>query len=108
MLEMDNFMPDIENSNETANKKNSTKFAFVHKKGFKTSMTFLIILTFLSIVYTLVNKLSSPNVNQLYQDIFAKMKAEINNSEMMKNILKIATNVTGIENLSFEYPWKGL
>ena len=106
---MDNFISeDIENRNESTDKKNLTKFAFVHKKGFKTAVSLLIVLTFLSIIYTLVNKLSSPNLNQLYQDIFAKMKAEINNSEMMKNILKIATNVTGIENLSFEYPWKGL
>ena len=101
MLEMDNFIPDIENRSESADKKNLTKFAFVHKKGFKTAILLLIVLTFLSIVYTLVNKLSSPNINQLYQDIFAKMKEDINNSAIMKNILKIVTNVTDIENLSF-------
>ena len=95
MLKMDNFT----DSSESTDKKNLTIFAFMRKNGFKRGVFLLIILTFLSTVYTLVNKLSSPNINQIYQDLFAKMKEEIKNSPMMKSILKIATNVTGIENL---------
>ena len=79
--------------------KNFSRFEFVRKNGFKRGMFLLILLTFLSIVYTFLNKLSSPNVNQIYQGLFAKMKEEIRNSPMMKGILKIAANATGIENL---------
>ena len=86
-------------ASQSTDNKNSSKFDFMRKKGFKRGVFLLIILTFLSTVYTLVNKLSSPNINQIYQGLFAKMKEEIKNSSMMKSILKIATNATGIENL---------
>ena len=68
-------------------KKYSSKFGFLHKKGFKSAALLLILLTFLSIVYTLVNKVSSPNLNQLFQKLFSEMKEGISNSTMMKNIL---------------------
>ena len=95
MLKMDNF-PDVSQSTDN---KNSTKFDFMRKKGFKRGVFLLIILTFLSTVYTLVNKLSSPNINQIYQGLFAKMEEEIKNSSMLKSMIKIAANISGIENL---------
>ena len=79
--------------------KNLGRFEFVRKNGFKRGMFLLILLTFLSIVYTFVNKLSSPNVNQIYEGLFARMEEEFRNSPMMKGILKIVGNGTGIENL---------
>ena len=82
---------------QSSDNKISSKFDFMRKNGFKRGVFLLIILTFLSTVYTFVNKLSSPNVNQIYQGLFAKMKEEIRNSPMMKGILKIAANATGIE-----------
>ena len=45
--------------------KNLGRFEFVRKNGFKRGMFLLILLTFLSIVYTFLNKLSSPNVNKI-------------------------------------------
>ena len=48
------------------------------KKDFKRSVIFVdYTRLFLSTVYTLVNKLSSPNVNEIYQGLFSKMKDEI-------------------------------
>ena len=95
-------MDNLTDISESADNKNFSKFTFMRKKGFKRGACLLIILTFLSIVYTFVNKLSSPNINQIYQDVFARMKEEITKSPMMKNIMKIANNFTGIENLSFK------
>ena len=95
MLKMENFTE----VSQSSDNKISSKFDFMRKNGFKRGVFLLIILTFLSTVYTFVNKLSSPNVNQIYQGLFAKMKEEIRNSPMMKGILKIAANATGIENL---------
>ena len=95
-------MDNLTDISESTDNKNFSKFAFMLKKGFKRGACLLIILTFLSIVYTFVNKLSSPNINQIYQDVFARMKEEITKSPMMKNIMKIANNFTGIENLSFK------
>ena len=79
--------------------KNLGRFEFVRKNGFKRGMFLLILLTFLSIVYTFLNKLSSPNVNKIQEGLFARMEEEFRNSPMMKGILKIAANGTGIENL---------
>ena len=79
--------------------KNLGRFEFVRKNGFKRGIFLLILLTFLSIVYTFLNKLSSPNVNQIYEGLFARMEEEFRNSPMMKGILKIAANGTDIENL---------
>ena len=95
-------MDKLTDISESTDNKNVSKFAFMRKNGFKRGVCLLIILTFLSIVYTLVNKLSSPNINQIYQDIFTKMKQEITKSPMMKSILKIAHNFTDVENLSFK------
>ena len=95
-------MDNLTDISESTDNKNFSKFAFMRKKGFKRGACLLIILTFLSIIYTFVNKLSSPNINQIYQDVFARMKEEITKSPMMKNIMKIANNFTGIENLSFK------
>lgn len=92
-------MDNLTDISESADNKNFSKFTFVRKKGFKRGVCLLIILTFLSIVYTFVNKLSSPNINKIFQDVFTKMKEEIAKSPMMQNILKIS-NITGMENLS--------
>ena len=81
---MEYFVQDVDSAG--SEKKNSSKFGFVHNKGFKRAVLLLILLTFLSIVYTLVNKVSSPNLNQLFQKLFSEMKEEISNSTMMKNI----------------------
>ena len=70
---MDNFT----DASQNTDKNNSSKFDFMRKKGFKRGVILLIILTFLSTVYTLVNKLSSTNVNEIYQGLFSKMKNEI-------------------------------
>lgn len=98
MLQMDTFT-EVGQSEDV---KSSSKFDFMRKKGFKRGVFLLIILTFLSTVYTFVNKLSSPNINQIYQGLFSKMKEEIRNLPIMNNILKIVTNATAIENLKFE------
>ena len=95
MLKMDNFT----DASQSTDNKNSSKFDFMRKKGFKRGAVLLIILTFLSTVYTLVNKLSSPNINQIYQGLFAKMEEEIKNSAMVKSIIKIVANISGVENL---------
>ena len=92
---MENFTEAIQSSDN----KNLGKLEFVRKNGFKRGMFLLILLTFLSIVYTFLNKLSSPNVNQIYEGLFARMEEEFRNSPMMKGILKIVGNGTGIENL---------
>ena len=92
-------MDNLTDISESADNKNFSKFTFMRKKGFKRGVCLLIILTFLSIVYTFVNKLSSPNINKIFQDVFTKMKEEIAKSPMMRNILKIS-NITGMENLS--------
>lgn len=98
MLQMDTFT-EVGQSEDV---KSSSKFDFMRKKGFKRGVFLLIILTFLSTVYTFVNKLSSPNINEIYQGLFSKMKEEIRNLPIMNNILKIVTNATAIENLKFE------
>ncbi len=92
---MENFTEAIQSSDN----KNLGKLEFVRKNGFKRGMFLLILLTFLSIVYTFLNKLSSPNVNQIYEGLFARMEEEFRNSSMMKAIFKIATSGTDIENL---------
>ena len=95
MLKMENFTEVTQGSDN----KNLGRFEFVRKNGFKRGMFLLILLTFLSIVYTFLNKLSSPNVNKIYEGLFARMEEEFRNSPMMKGILKIVGNGTGIENL---------
>ena len=83
MLKMDTF---TETAQSTDNK-NSNKFDFMCKKGFKRSVIFVdYTRLFLSTVYTLVNKLSSANVNEIYQGLFSKMKDEIRKSPIMKTI----------------------
>ena len=82
MLKMNTFTE----TGQSTDNKNSNKFDFMPKKGFKRSVILLIILAFLSTVYTLVNKLSSPNVNEIYQGLFSKMKDEIRKSPIMKTI----------------------
>ena len=61
MLKMENFTEVTQGSDN----KNLGRFEFVRKNGFKRGMFLLILLTFLSIVYTFLNKLSSPNVNKI-------------------------------------------
>ena len=78
---MEYFVQDV--VSEGPEKKKSSKFAFANNKGFKRSMALIIILTFLSIIYTLITKVSSPNLNQLFQKLFSEMKDEISNSTMI-------------------------
>ena len=94
MLKMDTFTE----TGQSTDNKNSNKFDFMCKKDFKRSVIFVdYTRLFLSTVYTLVNKLSSANVNEIYQGLFSKMKDEIRKSPIMKTILKIATNASYIQ-----------
>ena len=52
---------------------NKNIMTFVTSKGFKRSLTLLIILTVLSTIYTFINKLSDSSVDSLFGKIFNKM-----------------------------------
>ena len=74
MLKMDTFTE----TGQSTDNKIQTNLIFMCKKDFKRRVIFVdYTRLFLSTVYTLVNKLSSTNVNEIYQGLFSKMKNEI-------------------------------
>ena len=85
MLKMDTFTE----TGQSTDNKNSNKFDFMCKKDFKRSVIFVdYTRLFLSTVYTLVNKLSSTNVNEIYQGLFSKMKDEIRKISNYEDYIK--------------------
>ena len=52
---------------------NKNKLSFLTSKGAKRSLTLLIILIIVSIIYTFINKLSASSIESLFGKIFDKM-----------------------------------
>ena len=52
---------------------NKSKFSFLTSKGAKRSLTFYIILTIVSTIYTFIVKLSASSIESLFGQIFDKM-----------------------------------
>ena len=74
MLKMDTFTE----TGQSTNNKIQTNLILCVRKTSKEEWFFVdYTRLFLSTVYTLVNKLSSTNVNEIYQGLFSKMKNEI-------------------------------
>ena len=71
---------------------NKIKLSFLTSKGAKRSLTLLIILTIVSIIYSFINKLSASSIESLFGKTFDKM-SNMSSEEIKKfvNFLKSST-----------------
>ena len=61
---------------------NKNKMSFLTSKGFKRSMTLLIILTIVSIIYAFLNKLSASSLDAIIGKLFKKMMSDMSKDEL--------------------------
>ena len=71
---------------------NKSKYSFLTSKGVKRSLTLLIILTIVSIIYTFINKLSSSSIESLFGKVFDKMSTM--SAEEIKNFVNFSKSST--------------
>ena len=71
---------------------NKNKMSFLTSKGFKRSLTLLIILTIVSIIYTFINKLSTSSIETFFGKIYKQMSnMSPDQFENFVNFLKSST-----------------
>ena len=71
---------------------NKIKLSFLTSKGAKRSLTLLIILTIVSIIYSFINKLSASSIESLFGKIFDKMSTM--SAEEIKNFVNFSKSST--------------
>ena len=82
-------MEDFEVDQSSSKSDNKNKIAFLTSKGFKRSITLVIILTIFSIIYTFFNKLPASSLETIIEKIFKKMMSDMSKDEL-QNIVSLS------------------
>ena len=85
-------MESFEVDESTSRSDNKNIMTFVTSKGFKRSLTLLIILTVLSTIYTFINKLSDSSVDSLFGRLFNKLTSM--STEQMDKLVNLSKSTT--------------